>query len=177
MCRARDQVCSPAPVALGRISNPVRRALSIVRIAVPCAFSLAAEGIVQRLTQTPSNAAHSLTISERQVVGAYDQLASIIRDRLSRRHASVLATPQIEPSGEITWSTALEGPVTREDELAPEARQALRQQAEGLLEDIRKLAASLYAEGRAAFQIVAQMLDYATRTPSGHWLYSVGGEP
>jgi Mg-chelatase subunit ChlD len=132
---------------------------------------------VQRLTQTSSNAAHRLAISERQVVGAYDQLASIIRDRLGRRHANVLAAPHIEPAGEVTWSTALDGPVVREDELTGIARETLQQQAGSLLEDIRRLAASLYSEGRAATQIVAQMLDYATRTPSGHWLYSVGGEP
>ena len=132
---------------------------------------------MQRLTQTPSNAGHPLAISERRVVGAYDQLASIIRDRLDRRHANVLAMPHVEPSGEVTWSTALDGPVVREDELGSTARETLQQQAARLLEDIRQLAASLYSEGRAATQIVAQMLDYATRTPSGRWLYSVGGEP
>ena len=132
---------------------------------------------MQRLTQTASNAAHPLAINERRVVGAYDQLASIIRDRLGRRHANVLAAPHVEASGEVTWNTALDGAITREDELTPESRAALQQQAGSLLEDIRQLAASLYSEGRAATQIVAQMLDYATRTPSGHWLYRVGGEP
>ena len=34
---------------------------------------------MQRLKQTASHAAHTLAINERQVVGAYEQLASIIR--------------------------------------------------------------------------------------------------
>jgi len=132
---------------------------------------------VQRLKQTASQAAHPLAISGRQVFSSYDQLASIIADRLSRRHASLLASPHIEPTGEVTWSTALEGPVAHEDELPAAARTDLQARAQSLLADIRGLAATLHAEGRAATQMVADMLDYATRTPPGNWLYSVGGEP
>jgi len=132
---------------------------------------------VQRLKQTASQAAHSLAISGRQVFSSYDQLSSIIADRLSRRHASLLASPHTESAGEVTWSTALEGPVAHEDELPADARTDLQARAQSLLEDIRQLAGRLHAEGRAATQMVADMLDYATRTPSGKWLYSVGGEP
>ena len=132
---------------------------------------------MQRLKQTASQAAHSLAISGRQVFSSYDQLSSIIADRLSRRHASLLASPHTESTGEVTWSTALEGPVAHEDELPADARTDLQARAQSLLEDIRQLAGRLHAEGRAATQMVADMLDYATRTPPGKWLYSVGGEP
>ena len=132
---------------------------------------------MQRLNQTSRQTAHSLEISGRQVFSAYDQLSSIVRDRLSRRHANLLAAPHGESTGDITWSTALEGPVVHEDELQSDARARLRERAQSLLEDIRGLAVSLHAEGRPAAQMVAEMLDYATRTPTGKWLYSVGGEP
>ena len=132
---------------------------------------------MQRLKQTESQAAHPLATSGRQVFSAYDQLSSIVRDRLSRRHANLLAVPHVGSTGEITWSTALDGPVALEDELPADARATLRERAQSLLEDIRQLAASLHSEGRPATQVVAEMLDYATRTPPGRWLYSVGGEP
>jgi Mg-chelatase subunit ChlD len=133
--------------------------------------------IVQRLKQTASQAAHPLPIHGRNVVSAYGELASIIRDRLSRKHANLLAAPEIGAAGDILWSTPLEGAAVHEDALTPEAREALHREAQRLQQDIRQLSTSLHAEGRTATQIVAQMLEHATRTPPGHWLYSVGGDP
>lgn len=130
----------------------------------------------QKLLETPAGAAQSLKVSDRELLGAHEQITSILRSRLGQNHADLLAVPKVASNGSVGWNTALTGTVLRTDALPDAERAKLEQRAERILSEIRGLAQQLAAEGPTS-QIVAQMLEQATRTPPGDWLYSVDGKP
>lgn len=119
---------------------------------------------------------HPLVFSGRPLGSEYPQIVDILRSRLGRNHAQLLAMPVAGEGGAITWTTPVEGPVVPAKELADDEQTALRQRADRWLGEIRGLAAQLRSEGPAS-QMVADILEAATRLPSGDWLYRVGDRP
>ena len=129
----------------------------------------------QSLIKTPADAGQSLAVGGRPLTAAHEQLVGILRQRLGQSHGELLATPKLLADGSTAWSTALTAPALAAADLPAEEHDKLQQRAERLLEDIRGLAGQLRNEGPAAV-VVAQMLEQASQSPPGDWLYSLGGK-
>ena len=132
--------------------------------------------MLQPLGRTPRDNAFRLQAGDRPLLTAHEQIAEILRSRLGRHHAELLASPRIEADGDVTWTTALPGEVIAAKDLPEERRLKLRQRAERMLSDIRGLGAQMRTEA-AATALVGQMIEQVTSLPSGDWLYSVGDKP
>ena len=131
---------------------------------------------MRRLHQNSHHAAFRLEVGGRPLLAAHEQIAEILRSRLGRDHAELLASPSIEPDGSVSWSTALPGDVIAAKDLPEQQGVKLRQRAERLLSDIRGLGAQMRSEA-AATALVGQMVEQVASVPSGDWLYSVGNKP
>jgi hypothetical protein len=131
---------------------------------------------LRRLHQNSHHAAFRLEVGGRHLLAAHEQIAEILRSRLGRDHAELLASPSIEPDGSVSWSTALPGDVIAAKDLPEQQGVKLRQRAERLLSDIRGLGAQMRSEA-AATALVGQMVEQVASVPSGDWLYSVGNKP
>ncbi len=118
-----------------------------------------------------------LGLQGQSVVLAHAQLTRVLRDRLGRDHARLLARPEIDPrSGDIDWYAPGAGKVVRASALGDAERLSLTAKADRLRADILALSAQLLGEGDAA-SLVARMLEAAMHTPAGDWLYAADGEP
>ena len=131
---------------------------------------------MRRLVQTSHHTAFRLEAGGRPLLAAHEQITEILRSRLGRDHAELLASPGIEPDGSVTWSTALPGDVIAAKDLPEQQRLKLRQRTERLLSDIRGLGAQMRSEA-AATALVGQMIEQVASVPSGDWLYRVGNKP
>ncbi|MEJ8849969.1 VWA domain-containing protein [Variovorax rhizosphaerae] len=130
----------------------------------------------QRLTQTAGSAGFPLEFNGRKLFASRDQLVAIVQSRLGQAHGDLFAVPKPTDDGAIEWSTRLAGEAVPATSLLPEERQKVERIAQRLLNDVRSLGEQLRSEGASAL-MVGQMLEQATRFPSGDWLYSVGGKP
>lgn len=103
-------------------------------------------------------------------------LAGLVSRSLSTQHASMLATPLVGADGRVDWCTGLPGEVVSPSELNPTDRAALRQRADALLADLRRLQARLNAEGPAS-RATARLLTQALDLEMDACLHAVGGQP
>lgn len=109
-------------------------------------------------------------------VSLHATLARLISQALGAHHASLLATPIVGANGRIEWCTGLPGEVVGPSELDPASRAALRQRADALLTDLRRLQLRLSAEGPAS-RATARLLTQAVDLDLDACLHDVGGQP
>ncbi|MCK6433128.1 MAG: hypothetical protein L6Q68_08860 [Aquabacterium sp.] len=103
-------------------------------------------------------------------------LVGLIVHSLGARHAALLARPVDRGDGRVDWYTGLPGQIVGPFDIAPAALAGLRQKAEELLADLRRLQSRLNTEGpasRATARLLSQVIDVDLDTG----LHAVGGEP
>lgn len=130
----------------------------------------------QKIVTTAAGTAFPARVAAGEVVDFHDPIVNLLRARLGRAHAELLARPGRQPDGSIVWSTALTGECRPATDLAADDREALKRLAERRLGDIAQLGREMEAESGTARQ-VAQMLTRVVMLPPGHWLYSLDGRP
>jgi hypothetical protein len=125
---------------------------------------------------SPAGLAQALEVQGRVLVAAHTQITSILGNRLSARHAALLARPVPAVGGGLNWTTELAGTVLPASRLSVTEGVRLKQLADALMADVRGLATTMRAEGTTGL-LVAQMIERTLLQPAGDWLFSVGGQP
>ncbi|WP_421996751.1 hypothetical protein [Reyranella sp.] len=131
------------------------------------------------LVSEPLQRYRALGMAGDPVWRAAGQLRAAIAQRLSRRHADLLAIPEVEPSGRrIDWYAPFEGEAHRVTDLAPAERDAVLTEVRQLHADITGLAESMEAPERSgAERNFARLLRHALTAPGEDTLYVVDGRP
>jgi hypothetical protein len=131
------------------------------------------------LVSEPLQRYRALGMAGDPVWRAAAQLRTAIAQRLSPRHADLLAIPEADPTGRrIDWYAPFEGEVRRFGDLAPEERAAIQGEVEQLHGDIARLAESMDEPARSsAERNFARLLRHALTAPGEDTLYVVDGKP
>jgi hypothetical protein len=110
---------------------------------------------------------------------AAGQLRAAIAQRLSRRHADLLAVPEVDPTGRrIDWYAPFEGQARKLSELDEAERQAILNDVHRLHSEITGLADSMDEPQRStAERNFARLLRHALTAPGEDTLYVVDGKP
>jgi len=110
---------------------------------------------------------------------AAGQLRTAIAQRLSRRHADLLAIPEVDPTGRrIDWYAPFEGHARKLSELDEGERQAILSDVHRLHGEITGLADSMDEPQRStAERNFARLLRHALTAPGEDTLYVVDGKP
>lgn len=110
---------------------------------------------------------------------AAGQLRAAVAQRLSRRHADLLAVPEVEPTGRrIDWYAPFEGPVAKLSDLSEEERGRILDEVHRLHGEMSTLAQSMEAPDRSgAERNFARLLRNALTAPGEETLYVVDGRP
>ena len=120
-----------------------------------------------------------LGVAGRDVVSARGQIASILRRRIGRAAASLLAVAQSD-GGDcegLIWRADSGGHLTPVSSLSPERAQALRERHRELAAEIATLASRLDAGGESG-RMVGHLLRLALVTPDGFQsLHADGDQP
>lgn len=130
-----------------------------------------------RIASTAPSGYRRVGLQGQPVIGHFSQIVQILRNRLGREHAELLARPNADPySGAIEWSTSRQGTPHNLVDLDSASRERMASLAEQLLREIGQLADKLGREGASA-ELVGKMLESALQRPPGDWLYEVDGKP
>jgi len=110
---------------------------------------------------------------------AAGQLRTAIAQRLSPRHADLLAIPEVDPTGRrIDWYAPFEGAVRRFADLDEAERAPILDEVQRLHTDIAGLADAMEAPQRSsAERNFARLLRHALTAPGEDTLYVVDGKP
>ena len=110
---------------------------------------------------------------------AAGQLRTAIAARLSRKHADLLAIPEVDPTGQrIDWYAPFEGEARKLSELSEAERGPILDEVHRLHGDISGLADSMEAPQRSsAERNFARLLRHALTAPGEDALYIVDGKP
>ena len=110
---------------------------------------------------------------------AAGQLRTAIAARLSRKHADLLAIPEVDPTGQrIDWYAPFEGEARKLSDLSEAERAPLLDEVHRLHGDIAGLADSMEAPQRSsAERNFARLLRHALTAPGEDALYIVDGKP
>jgi hypothetical protein len=110
---------------------------------------------------------------------AAGQLRTAIAQRLSRRHADLLAIPEVDPTGRrIDWYAPFEGAVRKFADLDEAERAPILDEVQRLHTDIAGLADSMETPERSgAERNFARLLRHALTAPGEDTLYIVDGKP
>jgi hypothetical protein len=110
---------------------------------------------------------------------AAGQLRTAIAQRLSRRHADLLAIPEVDPTGRrIDWYAPFEGDVRKFADLGDAERTPIMDEVQRLHGDIAGLAESMDQPARSsAERNFARLLRHALTAPGEDTLYVVDGKP
>jgi len=110
---------------------------------------------------------------------AAGQLRTAIAARLSRRHADLLAIPEVDPTGRrIDWYAPFDGEVRKLAELDESERHAVLADVHRLHGEITALADSMDEPARStAERNFARLLRHALTAPGEDTLYVVDGKP
>ncbi|MGZ5907274.1 MAG: SrfA family protein [Reyranella sp.] len=110
---------------------------------------------------------------------AAGQLRTAIAARLSRKHADLLAIPEVDPTGQrIDWYAPFEGEARKLSELSEAERAPLLEEVHRLHGEIAGLADSMEAPQRSsAERNFARLLRHALTAPGEDALYIVDGKP
>jgi hypothetical protein len=107
------------------------------------------------------------------------QLRAAIAQRLSRRHADLLAIPQVDPSGRrIDWYAPFDGQARKFSDLGDAERGPILDDVQHLHGDIAGLADAMDQVDRStAERNFARLLRHALTAPGEDTLYVVDGKP
>jgi hypothetical protein len=131
------------------------------------------------LVSEPLQRYRALGLAGDPVWRAAGQLRAAIAQRLSRRHADLLAVPEADPTGRrIDWYAPFEGQVRKLSELDDSERQAILSEVHRLHGEITGLADSMDEPQRStAERNFARLLRHALTAPGEDTLYVVDGKP
>jgi hypothetical protein len=131
------------------------------------------------LVSEPLQRYRALGMAGDPVWRAAGQLRTAIAARLSRRHADLLAIPEVDPTGRrIDWYAPFEGEVRKLSELDEGERQSILNEVHRLHGEITGLADSMDAPQRStAERNFARLLRHALTAPGEDTLYVVDGKP
>src|SRR5216683_1402648 len=131
------------------------------------------------LVSEPLQRYRALGMAGDPVWRAAGQLRTAITQRLSRRHADLLAIPEVDPTGRrIDWYAPVEGEVRKFADLSEAERGAVLNDVQRLHGDIAELADSMDAVERStAERNFARLLRHALTAPGEDTLYVVDGKP
>lgn len=131
------------------------------------------------LVSEPLQRYRALGLAGDPVWRAAGQLRTAIAARLSRRHADLLAIPEVEPTGQrIDWYAPFEGEPRKLADLAPAERDAVLAEVHRLHGEITGLADSMDQPQRStAERNFARLLRHALTAPGEDTLYVVDGKP
>ena len=108
----------------------------------------------------------------------YEQLKSILLQKLGPDHAALLAEPQHNAEGNsVDWYAEGNGPAVPLAELSEQDAQALRARAGTLASDIAGLSSDLTADAQARQALSGQLLRLALQHPEDKDIWSVDGRP
>ena len=131
------------------------------------------------LISEPLQRYRALGLAGDPVWRAAGQLRAAIAQRLSRRHADLLAVPEVDPTGRrIDWYAPFEGQARKLSELDEGERQAILNDVHRLHSEITGLANSMDEPQRStAERNFARLLRHALTAPGEDTLYVVDGKP
>jgi hypothetical protein len=131
------------------------------------------------LVSEPLQRYRALGLAGDPVWRAAGQLRTAIAARLSRRHADLLAIPEVEPTGQrIDWYAPFEGEPRRLADLDPAERDAVLAEVHRLHGEITGLADAMDQPQRStAERNFARLLRHALTAPGEDTLYVVDGKP
>jgi hypothetical protein len=131
------------------------------------------------LVSEPLQRYRALGLAGDPVWRAAGQLRAAIATRLSRKHADLLAVPEVDPTGRrIDWYAPFEGQVRKLSELDDSERQAILSEVHRLHGEITGLADSMDEPQRStAERNFARLLRHALTAPGEDTLYVVDGKP
>lgn len=112
------------------------------------------------------------------VTDCYEQLKSILLQKLGPDHAALLAEPQHNAEGNsVDWYAEGNGTAIPLTELSEPEAQALRDRAGALASDIAGLSSDLTADAQARQALSGQLLRLALQHPADEDIWSVDGRP
>lgn len=131
------------------------------------------------LVSEPLQRYRALGLAGDPVWRAAGQLRTAIAQRLSRKHADLLAIPEVDPTGRrIDWYAPFEGEVRKLAELDDSERQAILSDVHRLHGEITGLADSMDEPQRStAERNFSRLLRHALTAPGEDTLYVVDGKP
>ena len=131
------------------------------------------------LISEPLQRYRALGLAGDPVWRAAGQLRAAIAQRLSRKHADLLAVPEVDPTGRrIDWYAPFEGQARKLSELDDSERQAILSEVHRLHGEITGLADSMDEPQRStAERNFARLLRHALTAPGEDTLYVVDGKP
>jgi hypothetical protein len=131
------------------------------------------------LVSEPLQRYRALGLAGDPVWRAAGQLRAAIAQRLSRRHADLLAVPEVDPTGRrIDWYAPFEGEARKLSELDAAERNAILNDVHRLHGEITGLADSMDEPQRStAERNFARLLRHALTAPGEDTLYVVDGKP
>src|SRR5262245_17388731 len=131
------------------------------------------------LVSEPLQRYRALGLAGDPVWRAAGQLRAAIAQRLSRRHADLLAIPEVDPTGRrIDWYAPFEGQARKLSDLDDSERHAVLNEVHRLHGEITGLADSMDEPQRStAERNFARLLRHALTAPGEDTLYVVDGKP
>jgi hypothetical protein len=131
------------------------------------------------LVSEPLQRYRALGLAGDPVWRAAGQLRTAIAQRLSRKHADLLAIPEVDPTGRrIDWYAPFEGQARKLSELDESERQTILNDVHRLHSEITGLADSMDEPQRStAERNFARLLRHALTAPGEDTLYVVDGRP
>jgi hypothetical protein len=131
------------------------------------------------LVSEPLQRYRALGMAGDPVWRAAGQLRTAIAARLSRKHADLLAIPEVDPTGQrIDWYAPFEGEARKLGDLGEAERAPLLDEVHRLHGEIAGLADSMEAPQRSsAERNFARLLRHALTAPGEDALYIVDGKP
>src|SRR5437899_6790721 len=131
------------------------------------------------LVSEPLQRYRALGMAGDPVWRAAGQLRTAIAARLSRKHADLLAIPEVDPTGQrIDWYAPFEGEARKLSDLSETERAPLLDEVHRLHGEIAGLADSMEAPQRSsAERNFARLLRHALTAPGEEALYIVDGKP